>query len=74
MVQPIGVRLLQRWIYVMVKLGEDFLLVNLEAESSAKRMEADYGPEFLPFLSDFQATLDSAWINGCRSSNKGGPH
>lgn len=58
MVQPFGVRLLQRWIYVMVKLGEDFLLVNLEAESSAKRMEADYGPEFLPFLSDFLATLD----------------
>ena len=58
MVQPIGRRLLQRWIYVMVKLGEDFLLVNLAAESLREKMEADYGPEFLPFLSDFQAVLD----------------
>ena len=58
MMQPLGTRLLQRWIYVMVKLGEDFLLVNLEAESSAKMMEADYGPDFLPFLSDFLAALD----------------
>lgn len=65
MVQPIGTRLLQRWIYVMVKLGEDFLLVNMEAETSAKRMEADYGPEFLPFLSGFLTTLDAGdWPPG----------
>ncbi len=65
MVQPIGTRLLQRWIYVMVKLGEDFLLVNLAAENSAKRMEADYGPDFLPFLSGFLAALDGGpWPPG----------
>lgn len=65
MVRPIGMRLLRRWIYVMVKLGEDFLLVNLEAEGAAKSMEADYGPEFLAFLADFLAALDGGdWPPG----------
>lgn len=58
MVHSLGARLLQKWIYVMVKLGDDFLLVNLDPQSSAQGMEAAYGPDFPPFLSHFLATLD----------------
>jgi hypothetical protein len=65
MLTPRGRALLERWIYVLVKVGEDFLVPYSEARLAAVQADASYGPDFAALLERLLAALEGpGWAPG----------
>jgi hypothetical protein len=65
MLTDVGRKLLKRWIYVLVKVGEEFLVPYTSGRWEAVAGAPGYGPAFRPFLERFLATLAQAdWRPG----------
>lgn len=66
MVDPVSRRLLERWIYVLVLTGGEFIVPYTAARQAALRGDKEYGPDFYLFLERFLAALAAP---DCRPGN-----
>lgn len=65
MITALGERLLRAWIYVMVKVGADFVVPFTERALARIEADGDYPPEFGPFLQRVLVSLaEGEWPPG----------
>ena len=65
MIDPKARRLLERWIYILVKVESDFIVPYTMAMRDRIASRGAYGEEFMPFLDRFMDTLqEKRWKPG----------